>query len=203
MNHAYEKSKFLRGARIDESKIQTVEISHLDKEKLSSLIYVNPSERRLHFLDKVISFDPEQKEIYLHSSPLIIIGPAGSGKTALILERIKLARHVAQLAPSSHFEYRVFTLHLTKGSQLCELRRPGPRRRKASAASCGVYELMKLIALIVIARSSSRARGPGIISSIQSLLCAGKRNGSIFTVMPKSGFCAELIRRAARTFVIS
>ena len=89
LNHAYEKSKFLRNARIDESKIQTAEISHLDKEKLPSLIYVNPSERRFHFLDKVISFDPEQKEIYLHSSPLIIIGPAGSGKTALILEKMK------------------------------------------------------------------------------------------------------------------
>jgi hypothetical protein len=90
-NHAYNRSKFLRGAQIDESKIPVIEKSHIERESLPSLIYVNPSGRRFHLLDKVISFDPEQEETYRHAPPLIIIGPAGSGKTALTLEKIKRA----------------------------------------------------------------------------------------------------------------
>lgn len=88
LNHAYDKSKFLRGARIDESKIGTVQI---EKEDLSSLTYVNPSIKRFHLLDKIISFDQDQDNIYRHQVPLIVIGPAGSGKTALVLEKIKKA----------------------------------------------------------------------------------------------------------------
>lgn len=88
LNHAYDKSKFLRGARIDESKIGNVQI---EKEDLSSLTYVNPSINRFHLLDKIISFDMDQDDIYRHQVPLIIIGPAGSGKTALTLEKMKNA----------------------------------------------------------------------------------------------------------------
>lgn len=89
LNHAYDKSKFLRGVRIDESKLPVFEKADLEKEKPQFLVYVNPSSRRVHLLDKVISFDPEQQEIFQLPSPLIIIGPAGSGKTALTLERMK------------------------------------------------------------------------------------------------------------------
>lgn len=89
LNHAYDKSKFLRGARIDESKVLPIEASRVGRESLQSLVYVNPSVRRFHLLDKIISFDPGQDEIYRHRLPLIIIGPAGSGKTALTLEKMK------------------------------------------------------------------------------------------------------------------
>jgi len=92
LNHAYDKSRFLRGARIDETKIPAIEESQLAKEGLPSLAYMNPSQRRFHLLDKVISFDPGQQEIYLHPVPIIIIGPAGSGKTAITLEKMKQAR---------------------------------------------------------------------------------------------------------------
>jgi hypothetical protein len=88
LNHSYDKSKFLRGARIDESKIVKVQIG---KENLPSLTYVNPSIKRFHLLDKIISFDADQDDIYRHHVPLIIIGPAGSGKTALTLEKMKKA----------------------------------------------------------------------------------------------------------------
>jgi len=88
-NHAYDKSKFLRGTKIDEAKIPQIESQiHID-EALPSVAYINPSERRFHFLDKIISFDPEQQKTYQANFPLIIIGPAGSGKTVLTLEKMK------------------------------------------------------------------------------------------------------------------
>ena len=59
LNHAYDRSRFLRGARIDESKVPVVEESHISRENLSSLIYMNPSNLRFHLLDKIISFAPE------------------------------------------------------------------------------------------------------------------------------------------------
>jgi len=91
LNHAYDRSKFLRGARIDEAKIPIVaDKSEIKTEILPSVVYINPGDKRFHFLDKVISFDPEQQDIYRARPPLIIIGPAGSGKTALTLEKMKL-----------------------------------------------------------------------------------------------------------------
>lgn len=90
-NHAYDKSKFLRGVQLDEDKIPAVEQAQVEPGALPVLRYVHPSVNRFHLLDKVISFDPEQQETYLHPAPLIIIGPAGSGKTALTLEKMKQA----------------------------------------------------------------------------------------------------------------
>lgn len=91
LNHAYDRSKFLRGAKIDETKIPLIEDkTQIKDETLPSLIYINPSDKRFHFLDKIISFDPGQQEVYKVHPPLIIIGPAGSGKTALTLEKMKL-----------------------------------------------------------------------------------------------------------------
>ncbi|PIQ94558.1 MAG: hypothetical protein COY75_10420 [Nitrospirae bacterium CG_4_10_14_0_8_um_filter_41_23] len=87
LNHAYDRSKFLRGTKIDETKIPLGEIKD---DNLPSLVYINTSNRRFHFLDKVISLDPEQEDAYIANPPLIIIGPAGSGKTAITLEKIKL-----------------------------------------------------------------------------------------------------------------
>lgn len=89
LNHAYEKSKFLRGVPIDEAKILAVDQTESGVEDAPKLRYVNPGVKRFHFLDKAISFDPEQQEVYRLSAPLIIIGPAGSGKTALTLEKMK------------------------------------------------------------------------------------------------------------------
>ncbi len=90
LNHAYERSKFLRGVKIDETKIPGVEdAAQIKEEALPALIYINPSDNHFHFLDKIISFDPEQQDVYKVQPPLIIIGPAGSGKTALTLEKMK------------------------------------------------------------------------------------------------------------------
>lgn len=89
-NHAYEKSRFLhRGAVIDETKIPTIQsLSEISPQPVT---YINPQSERFYILDKVISFDDEQQLIYDQTTPLVIVGSAGSGKTAITLEKMKHA----------------------------------------------------------------------------------------------------------------
>lgn len=83
--HAYEQSKFLGGAAIDESKI----VTHPEAEPAEPITYLNKNNRSFHWLDKMISFDDDQEVVYQTWPPMILIGSAGSGKTALILEKMK------------------------------------------------------------------------------------------------------------------
>lgn len=90
-NHDYDKSKFLRGAEVkDQHFTVAAEPEKVTAEHLTPLRYVNPGTARFHLLDKIISLDNDQNEIYGLPAPLIIIGSAGSGKTALTLEKMKL-----------------------------------------------------------------------------------------------------------------
>lgn len=66
----------------------------------------------MHLLDKPISFDDAQEAIYRQPAPLIVVGGAGSGKTALTLEKMKHAEgetlyvtHSAYLAQSARDLY--------------------------------------------------------------------------------------------------
>ncbi|MBT8420279.1 MAG: hypothetical protein KJO08_05385, partial [Gammaproteobacteria bacterium] len=87
-NHAYEKSRFLkRDAPIDEDKIPAIDA--LDEEHAESLPYINPNLPTFNLLDKIISFDKAQADVYQLHPPLIIIASAGSGKTVLTLEKMK------------------------------------------------------------------------------------------------------------------
>ncbi len=89
-NHAYEKSRFLRGAQIDEDKIDfNFSTAQIPTGDLTPLVYRNPERSDFHLLDKIISFDDIQHEIFNLSPPLIVIGSAGSGKTVLTLEKLK------------------------------------------------------------------------------------------------------------------
>ena len=87
-NHAYQDSRFLRQVgSIDEDKIPTI---HKPDEAIEKqLVYLNPSHASFNLLDKIISFDDRQQAIYDLQPPLIVIGSAGSGKTALTLEKMK------------------------------------------------------------------------------------------------------------------
>ena len=90
LNHAYEKSRFLNGARVDEAKLRAVTtLGQLDPEEAIQLSYINPKVKHFHVLDKILSFDDTQEAVFRASAPLIVIGSAGSGKTALTLEKIK------------------------------------------------------------------------------------------------------------------
>ena len=89
-NHAYARSRFLNGAVVDESKIESLPSpDDLPDEQSAKLVYVNRRLRHFHVLDKIISFDDAQNEALAIRPPVILIGSAGSGKTVLTLEKLK------------------------------------------------------------------------------------------------------------------
>lgn len=92
LNHEYEKSRFLNGVPIDEDKLGPLVGPEVETKSsdILRLNYFNPQNARFHLLDKVLSFDEVQEQIFRLPPPLIIIGSAGSGKTALMLEKLKL-----------------------------------------------------------------------------------------------------------------
>lgn len=88
--HDYEGSRFLRGARIDEAQIADVEAGEVEASA-QPLRYLHPQRSAIHLLGKPISFDEAQQQVYEEAPPLIVVGSAGSGKTALTLEKLKQA----------------------------------------------------------------------------------------------------------------
>ena len=85
-NHDYGKSRFLRGATVDEAKIADVDAAAALAEA-QPVRYLHAERTAIHFLDKPISFDDAQEAVYRLPPPLIVVGSAGSGKTALTLEK--------------------------------------------------------------------------------------------------------------------
>ena len=86
-NHNYDKSRFLRGAVIQEMHIHssTEIIPHGDDH----LRFLGNCAAKVHYLDRFIAFDDIQDHIFNFGLPLILIGSAGSGKTSLTLEKMK------------------------------------------------------------------------------------------------------------------
>ncbi|MBK1735731.1 hypothetical protein CKO15_10650 [Halorhodospira abdelmalekii] len=111
-NHAYDKSRFLSGgAVIDDEKIPAIEDP--DALEASPSTHLNPAKPYFNLLDKALTFDDEQETVYATNLPLVIIGSAGSGKTALALEKMKqfpgeglyitLSAHLVQHARALYF----------------------------------------------------------------------------------------------------
>jgi len=85
-NHAYEKSRFLNGASFDENDFEAItKDEDFTEETKSKINYLNPKQKRFNILDKILSFDDIQHEVFNLPSPVIIICSAGSGKTAITL----------------------------------------------------------------------------------------------------------------------
>jgi len=102
-NHEYEKSRFLAGmSHIDEHKIPNIQMGSLTAPKA---VYLNARQAHFYYLDKVISFDDQQQAIYDTPAPVVIIGSAGSGKTAILLEKMKQA--VGDILYVSHSPFLV------------------------------------------------------------------------------------------------
>ncbi|QKE39191.1 UvrD-helicase domain-containing protein [Ferrovum myxofaciens] len=111
LNHNYDKSRFLRGATVDETKVMDADVAEAIEEA-QIVRYLHPRHTAIHLLDKPLSFDDIQEAIYRQQPPLIIVGSAGSGKTALTLEKLKHAEgevlfvtHSAYLAQSARDLY--------------------------------------------------------------------------------------------------
>ncbi len=88
--HAYDRSRFLRGAAIDDDKIPIVTTPPAVDEA-EPVRYLHAKRREILYLDKPLSLDDAQQAIYEAAPPFFVIGGAGSGKTALTLEKMKLA----------------------------------------------------------------------------------------------------------------
>ncbi|MXY65597.1 MAG: hypothetical protein F4Y85_10290 [Gammaproteobacteria bacterium] len=97
-NHAYGKSRFLRlGTTVDQVDETSLPVPEPDSEdKKMELAYVpedgkNGGRGSFHVLDKVLFLDDAQHEAFSLSPPFIVIGSAGSGKTVVVLEKLKEA----------------------------------------------------------------------------------------------------------------
>ena len=114
-NHDYGKSRFLRGASIDESKIADVDAAAARREA-HPVRYLHPQRTTVHFLDKPISFDDAQEAVYRLPPPLIVVGGAGSGKTALTLEKLKHAQgEVLYVTQSAYLAQSARELYYANG----------------------------------------------------------------------------------------
>jgi hypothetical protein len=117
LNHAYEKSRFLRGAEVDESRLpDLVQLGQVPDNEVEDLRYLDVRKPTLHFLNKAISFDEAQRSAFEAQLPLIVIGSAGSGKTALTLEKMKLLTgNVAYVTLSGYLADNAQELYFANG----------------------------------------------------------------------------------------
>ena len=120
LNHAYDRSRFLRGATLnwqdldqDDATLPTApELS----QQAAELRYVHPQRGEFHVLDKVLSFDDAQQAVYEAPAPLILVGSAGSGKTALTLQKFRLARgRVLYVTQSSYLAQSAQAMYFAHG----------------------------------------------------------------------------------------
>ena len=114
-NHDYDKSRFLRGAAIDETKIPDIEATEAIIEA-QTVRYLHSDRTTIHLLDKPISFDDTQEAVYRLPPPLIVVGSAGSGKTALTLEKLKHAEgEVLYVTHSAYLAQNARSLYYANG----------------------------------------------------------------------------------------
>lgn len=115
VNHDYDSSCFLRGAVIDEDKIVDCDAAEAEKEA-QPMRYLHPERTIVHLLDKPISFDDAQEAVFRTPPPLIIVGSAGSGKTALTLEKLKQAEgEVLYVTHSAYLAQNARNLYYANG----------------------------------------------------------------------------------------
>lgn len=117
-DHNYARSRFLRGAVLpDDDKLLPVpDPAVASNGQTPELAYLNPESRSIHLLNKFISFDEIQESVLFLPTPLIIIGAAGSGKTALVLEKLKsLPGNVAYISLSKFLVENAARLYYSNG----------------------------------------------------------------------------------------
>ena len=117
-HHDYSKSRFLRGAQLpDEEAMQPLlHAEDVHPAEIKQLSYINETSHNIHVLNKFISFDDTQQAIFTVHPPLIIIGSAGSGKTVLVLEKLKqLKGNVAYISLSNYLVENARKIYFSNG----------------------------------------------------------------------------------------
>lgn len=120
LNHAYDRSRFLRGTTLDWQKIGMDDGPEAGtpaiNQQAAVLRYVHPQRGDFHVLDKVLSFDDAQQAVYEALAPLVLVGSAGSGKTALTLQKLRLARgRVLYVTQSSYLAQSAQAMYFAHG----------------------------------------------------------------------------------------
>lgn len=95
-NHAYDKSRFLRGATLDEAKIEQEHVlaGAATAQTLPDAVplrWLHASRGEFELLDKPIMFDDAQEAVRRLPAPVVVVGSAGSGKTAVTLAKLREA----------------------------------------------------------------------------------------------------------------
>ncbi|MBK9261221.1 MAG: ankyrin repeat domain-containing protein [Polyangiaceae bacterium] len=116
--HAYDRSRFLRGARVNEDDACEVtpasDVAALEQVKPAR--YLHPGRTTFHMLEQPISFDDRQAEIHTLPLPLIVVGCAGSGKTALTLTKLReIPGHVLYVTQSAFLAENAASLYFAHG----------------------------------------------------------------------------------------
>jgi len=88
--HAYDHSRFLRGARLDPARVGAATAATIAADAAPAR-HLHPGRSEFHLLDRPLSFDDAQEAVYRLPAPLILVGSAGSGKTALALTKLRQA----------------------------------------------------------------------------------------------------------------
>lgn len=117
-NHAYDRSRFLRGARVEEAV--DLEPEHATLEQLSvasqQVRYLHPSRSEFHLLTEPLSFDDTQHALLSSPLPMVLVGCAGSGKTALTLTRLReLPGDVLYVTQSRYLAESAATVYFSNG----------------------------------------------------------------------------------------
>ncbi|MCW5321512.1 hypothetical protein D5039_10230 [Verminephrobacter aporrectodeae subsp. tuberculatae] len=122
-NHAYEKSRFLRGARIDEAKIEheplLADPSQAGAARIADALpmrWIHPTRAEFELLDKPIVFDDAQEAVRRLPPPVVVVGSAGSGKTAVTLTKLREAEgHVLYVTQSAYLAQSARALYDAHG----------------------------------------------------------------------------------------
>lgn len=120
-NHAYDKSRFLRGASLDEAKIErepawTDATPHPQALEALPLRWLHASRSEFELLDKPIVFDDAQEAVRRLPAPVVVVGSAGSGKTAVTLAKLREAEgRVLYVTLSSYLAQSARALYSAHG----------------------------------------------------------------------------------------
>ena len=117
-HHAYDRSRFLRGARVDEERALDQPAVNADDVASAAVPvrYLHPGRTEFHVLDRPLSFDDRQAELYRLPLPMVLVGCAGSGKTALTLTKLReLHGDVLYVTQSAYLAESAATLYFAHG----------------------------------------------------------------------------------------